>query len=259
MPWFGGPSQPGDPATGTGQTQISQDIDDLALLIGTGPLATEPTLESVEQKVGAERPLGSGPPDGGEGLIGWMEAVHNLLLRMEVFIGGPPFTSALKVAIVQSVAQATAILDGADVNAGTTTDAVVAAGAEGTMSAKLRRLTTDIDTILSRLPVQVDGRLPVDVVRRSTNRFASGIVTATGDVLAARVNRLHFKVQNLGTTIIYLKLGTGASASDFDFILPASYLQDDGHGGVVEDAGSMYTGIVSVFGTSIRYNVLELW
>lgn len=259
MPWFGGIPKSGDPATGSGQTQIIQGIDDLTALVGTGPLATEPTLESVEQKVGGENPLGSGPPDGGEGLIGWMEAVHNLLLRMELFVGGPPFTSALKVAIVQSVAQATAILDGADINAGATTDALIAAGDEGSMSAKLRRLTADIDAILSRLPVQVDGRLPVDVVRRSTNRYASCILTATGDVLAARADRLHFKIQNLGTTVMYLKLGTGASASDFDFILPASYVQDDGHGGIVEDAGSMYTGIVSVFGTSIRYNVLELW
>lgn len=42
---------------------------------------------------------------------------------------------------------ASTIANGADVAEGATTDAVVAAGAAGTVSAKLRRLTTDLDAV----------------------------------------------------------------------------------------------------------------
>ncbi len=44
----------------------------------------------------------------------------------------------------------TAIPDGADAVAGATTDAAVAAGAAGTVAAKLRRLTTDLDALLTK-------------------------------------------------------------------------------------------------------------
>lgn len=47
---------------------------------------------------------------------------------------------------------AATIADGADVTQGAIADAVVAAGAAGTLSAKLRRLTTDIGAMLAQLP-----------------------------------------------------------------------------------------------------------
>ncbi len=49
-----------------------------------------------------------------------------------------------------------AIVDGADVAEGATADVVVAAGAAGTVSAKLRRLTTDLDALLTELKVKAD-------------------------------------------------------------------------------------------------------
>src|SRR4051812_4626031 len=54
-------------------------------------------------------------------------------------VGSPIFVSGA------SGGGAATIADGADVAEGATTDAVVAAGAAGTVSAKLRRLTTDLD------------------------------------------------------------------------------------------------------------------
>lgn len=55
---------------------------------------------------------------------------------------------------------ASTIADGADVAEGATTDAVVAAGAAGTVSAKLRRLTTDTDAIKTSVAA-IDAGTPV--------------------------------------------------------------------------------------------------
>ena len=48
------------------------------------------------------------------------------------------------------------LADGADATQGAIADPVVAAGATGTMSAKLRRLTTDVDALLTELQVKAD-------------------------------------------------------------------------------------------------------
>lgn len=48
------------------------------------------------------------------------------------------------------------LVDGADVTQGAIADASVAAGAAGTVSAKLRRLTTDLDALLTELKVKAD-------------------------------------------------------------------------------------------------------
>src|SRR6202008_4042178 len=47
---------------------------------------------------------------------------------------------------------AVTVADGADVTQGAIADAVVAAGAAGPLSAKLRRLTTDLAALLAKLP-----------------------------------------------------------------------------------------------------------
>lgn len=69
-----------------------------------------------------------------------MQDLHNA-------INDPPggwtsFEAAVEV--LKSAAGTNTIADGADVTEGAIADAVVAAGASGTISAKLRRLTTDI-------------------------------------------------------------------------------------------------------------------
>lgn len=63
-----------------------------------------------------------------------------------------PVVIASDQAAVATKAAAAAFADGWDVNSGATTDAVVAAGASGSISAKLRRLTTDLAAASAKLP-----------------------------------------------------------------------------------------------------------
>lgn len=68
---------------------------------------------------------------------------------------------------------AATIADGADVTLGAIADATVAAGATGTISAKLRRLTTDLDSVKTNT-----GNSLTDTQLRATPVTISGTVTA---------------------------------------------------------------------------------
>jgi hypothetical protein len=83
--------------------------------------------------------------------------------------------------------------------------------------------------------------------------YRSGIVTSAIDVLPGlNRGRRTIILQNLGTNTLYVKFGTGATTSDFDFILKASTVQDDGTGGIFTEKTLSYQGILSVAGTSPR-------
>ncbi len=75
------------------------------------------------------------------------------------------------------------VADGADVTEGAIADAVVAAGASGTVSAKLRRLTTDLSALLAKLPA------------------ALGITTAAGSLSIAPASNATFVQSNFPTTV----------------------------------------------------------
>lgn len=80
----------------------------------------------------------------------------------------------------------------------------------------------------------------------------TGIVTSTGTILSANDNRSGVIIQNLNTSPLFIKFGTSASSTDFDFILKAGADLDDGTGGVFSYDVLSYTGIISVYGTSVR-------
>lgn len=82
------------------------------------------------------------------------------------------------------------------------------------------------------------------------------IVTVAGTVLVPNGNRLVWFVQNLGTNPLFVKMGAGASTTDFDFVLKACTAQDDGSGGYISD--EIFQGTVSVAGTSPRASVGQL-
>ena len=79
------------------------------------------------------------------------------------------------------------------------------------------------------------------------------IVTLAGTVLVPNGNRLAWFVQNLGTNPLYVKMGAGASTTDFDFALKGCTAQDDGTGGYISD--EIFQGTVSIAGTSPRASV----
>lgn len=81
----------------------------------------------------------------------------------------------------------------------------------------------------------------------------SGIITSAGTVLPEYTSRRTAIVQNLnGTHPLFVKFGSGASSTDFDFILKAGSDPDDGNGGTFAEDTLSYTGIISVAGTTVR-------
>ncbi len=86
----------------------------------------------------------------------------------------------------------------------------------------------------------------------------TGIVVAAGDILAANENRRTLIIQNLGGDVLYVKLGTGASTTSFDFILKGGSVNDDGNGGVFLEDTLSYTGIISVAGATVRCTATEI-
>ncbi len=98
----------------------------------------------------------------------------------------------LQIDVVAMPATAVTIADGADVTLGALADAVVAAGAAGSISAKLRRLTTDLDALLTELQLKANltdtqpisaAALPLPL-GAATYAMQDNIVTALGMLLS---------------------------------------------------------------------------
>ncbi len=86
---------------------------------------------------------------------------------------------------------------------------------------------------------------------------ASGVKTSQ-TTLAANSKRRNFMVQNCNTAVLYMKLGAGASASDFTRVLAACTAADDDKGGAYP-WDYEYKGQVTFFSASTyRYAVTEL-
>jgi hypothetical protein len=85
------------------------------------------------------------------------------------------------------------------------------------------------------------------------------IVTSAGTALAANSSRRGWAIQNTGTNPLFVLMGSGASTSVFHRVLKGGSGTDDGTGGSIEYTfGTIYTGIISVAGTSPRFVVTEM-
>jgi hypothetical protein len=76
----------------------------------------------------------------------------------------------------------------------------------------------------------------------------SSIVTSNGTVFAASVSAVERSIQNLQTTVLYVRRGASASASNFDWALPACTDQDDGTSAPI--LIDNYFGVISIFAAS---------
>ena len=84
-------------------------------------------------------------------------------------------------------------------------------------------------------------------------------IMSAATALEANPARIAFSIQNLGQNALYIRLGTGASTSVFHTVLKGGTSNDDGTAGSYSmEAGAIYSGIVSVAGTSPRYTITEL-
>lgn len=84
-------------------------------------------------------------------------------------------------------------------------------------------------------------------------------ISTSTTALPKNTARGQWKIQNLGTNPLFVLLGDGASTTVFHAVIVGGTASDDGLGGSFEQSGGViYTGIVTVAGTSPRYTVLEL-
>jgi len=81
------------------------------------------------------------------------------------------------------------------------------------------------------------------------------INTNVGEAIAVNPDRQELYVQNLSNNILYVKYGSTASSSSFNFILSANSVVDAGDGGILSDEN--YNGTVSVSGVSPRFIAWE--
>lgn len=84
-------------------------------------------------------------------------------------------------------------------------------------------------------------------------------IASAATAIASNPARGGFQIQNLGQNPLFVRLGSGASTTVFHFVLKAGTANDDGLGGSFSmSTGTVYTGIVTIAGTSPRYTVLEI-
>ncbi len=77
--------------------------------------------------------------------------------------------------------------------------------------------------------------------------------------MVANAARKGWMIQNLGTNTLVVRLGTGATLAKFHIVLKKGTANDDGLGGIFEQFnGVIYTGAITIKGTSPRYVVTEL-
>lgn len=93
------------------------------------------------------------------------------------------------------------------------------------------------------------------------SKQAANIPSIASDTtaLASNTARAGWMIQNLGQNALFVRLGAAASTTVFHIVLKAGTSNDDGTGGTVaQTAGVVYTGVITIAGTSPRYAVMEL-
>lgn len=101
--------------------------------------------------------------------------------------------------------------------------------------------------------------------------MSEGVIHATGatsntpsiasdaTAIAANASRIGWSIQNLGQNALFVRLAASASTTVFHVVLKAGAANDDGSGGFISQfEGVVYTGIITIAGTSPRYTALEI-
>lgn len=84
-------------------------------------------------------------------------------------------------------------------------------------------------------------------------------IASASTALVANQYRGAWSIQNLGTNALFVLMGSGASTTVFHWVLKAGTGNDDGSGGsIAQEDGTVYTGIITIAGSSPRYTVSEL-
>lgn len=92
-----------------------------------------------------------------------------------------------------------------------------------------------------------------------TQKINTPAIVSAATALEASSDRRAWSIQNLGQNPLFVLLGAGATTSVFHVVLKAGSANDDGTGGLItQSEGVVYTGIITIAGTSPRYVVMEM-
>lgn len=246
-------------------------------------LATETSLNDLNTRIGRKDEAAAATDTADSGLNGLLK---RLLQRITTFIGLFPSsigqkTAAGSLAVVLASDQTLPLPSGAATAAnqtslntavGATNETAPASDtATSGLNGRLQRIAQRLTSLIALFPTSLGQKtkaasLAVTLASdtdtltvanaKSSSANTPSILTSTGTVISSNASRKKWGVQNLGTNILYVRMGASASATVFHALLAGSIIQDDGTGGSYED--NTYTGDVSVFGTSPRYVVFEL-
>lgn len=96
------------------------------------------------------------------------------------------------------------------------------------------------------------------LVVRSSSANTPSIATSL-TAIAANASRKGWMIQNVGTNPLFVRLGADASATVYHAVLKGGTGDNDGLGASISQMdGVIYTGIVTIAGTSPKYVVTEL-
>lgn len=90
-----------------------------------------------------------------------------------------------------------------------------------------------------------------DLTSKGSAISNSSLSGSNGTVLAANSDREELFIQNLQSGVLYVKYGTSANSTSFNFVLAAATASGAGDGGSLSDLN--YTGVVSVSGVNSNY------
>src|SRR5438093_1306465 len=83
-------------------------------------------------------------------------------------------------------------------------------------------------------------------------------IASAATAIAANAARAAWSIQNLGQNPLFVRFADSASSTVFHIVLKAGSGNDDGSGGFISQAeGVVYTGIITIAGTSPRYTAWE--
>lgn len=95
------------------------------------------------------------------------------------------------------------------------------------------------------------------ICQKSTANTPAILTNTTG--IPANEARAAWSIQNVGTNPLFVRLGGTASASVYHYILKGGSADNDGLGALIaQTTGTVFTGDISVAGTSPKYVVMEM-
>ena len=95
------------------------------------------------------------------------------------------------------------------------------------------------------------------ICSKSVANTPSILTDATG--IPANAQRAGWSIQNTGTNPLFVRLGGTASDTVFHYVLKGGTGDKDGLGAMVaQTSGTVFTGAISVAGTSPKYVVMEM-